>query len=277
MSGWGGKNWFITGASAGFGLAIGRAVLDRGGRVIATARNRSALDELADYGGDRVLPLELDVRDSAAIAPSIAAAEAFGGVDVLLNNAGYGYLAGVEESTDEEVAAQFDVNFFGAVRLIRAALPAMRARGSGYIVNMSSIGGTRGSMGAGFYAATKFALEGVSEALAGECARFGVKVLIVEPGYFRTDFSGRSLQSPSNPHPDYDFLLRQRQRAASVDGLQPGNPAAALAALLQAMDSDNPPLHLPLGSDAIAFIRETLELRSAELGAWRDVSASTDF
>lgn len=277
MAGWGEKNWFITGASAGFGQAIGRDILGRGGRVIATARSRAGLDDLVALGGDRVLPLVLDVADPAQIVAAVRAAEDFGGIDVLLNNAGYGFIAGVEEAGEDEIAQQFDVNFFGPLRLIQAALPGMRAKGAGYIINMSSISGIRGLMGAGYYAATKFALEGMSESLAGEAARFGLKVLIVEPGYFRTDFSGRSLAMPANPHPDYDFLVRQRARAASADGTQIGDPARATGAMLAAMESETPPLRLLLGSDAYQFAEETLETRLAETQAWRAVSLGTDF
>lgn len=277
MMGWGDKCWFITGASAGFGKAIARSVLERGGRVVATARNAASLDDLVALGRERVLPLALDVRDPAGIVAAIEAAESFGGIDILFNNAGYGFIAGVEEAGEDEIEAQFDVNFFGPLRLIRAALPAMRKRGSGYIVNMSSIAGVRGMMGAAYYNATKFALEGLSEALAGEAERFGLKVLIVEPGYFRTDFSGRSLTVPVNPHPDYDFLARQRARAAAADGVQNGDPARATQALLQAMESDTPPMRLLLGSDAFGFAHETLRGRVAEVEAWRAVSDSTDF
>ncbi|WP_313806886.1 oxidoreductase [Sphingobium sp.] len=277
MTDWEQKNWFITGASAGFGKAMARAILERGGRVIATARNIDSLDELIAVGGDRVLAVRLDVRDSAGVGDAVGAAERFGGIDVLLNNAGYGFIAGVEEAQDEEIAAQFDVNFFGPLRLIRAALPAMRQRGRGYIVNMSSIGGMRGLMGAGYYAATKFALEGLSEALAGEAARFGLRVLIVEPGYFRTDFSGRSLTFPAEPHPDYDFLVRQRIRAASVDGLQIGDPERALQAIVAAMNSDTPPMRLLLGSDAHRFAVDALQARQADVDNWRTETESTDF
>lgn len=277
MTDWAGKNWFISGASAGFGRAIARGVLERGGRVIATARSLESLEELRQIGGDRLLPLRMDVREADAVAAAVEAAEGFGGIDVLLNNAGYGFVSGVEEARDEEIEAQFDVNFFGPLRLIRTALPAMRHRGEGYIVNMSSIAGVRVSMGAGYYAATKFALEGLSEALAGEAGRFGLRVLIVEPGFFRTEFSGRSLAMPAAPHPDYDFLARQREKVTAVDGLQIGDPARALQALLAAMNSDTPPMRLALGSDAYGYVTETLRTRQDEVDAWRAVTESTDF
>ncbi|MFT4057784.1 MAG: oxidoreductase [Novosphingobium sp.] len=277
MTAWGEKRWFITGASTGFGKAMARGVLAGGGSVIATARDVGSLADLVAEGGDRVLPLALDVTDPQAVLASVAQAEATGGIDVLVNNAGYGFLGGVEESSDEEIARQFEVNFFGLLRMIRAALPGMRARSSGYIVNMSSIAGIRGMAGAGFYVSSKFALEGLSEALQGECRGFGIRVLVVEPGYFRTEFSGRSLTTTISPHPDYAFLLRQREKAAAADGVQPGDPDKALGAMLQAMDSETPPLRLLLGSDAYGFGTDTFAARSAEIEAWRQVSESTDF
>lgn len=277
MTGWGGKSWFITGASSGFGRAIARAVLTEGGCVIATARDISTLDELVAASEGRAKAVALDVSDSAQIRAAMDAARAFGGFDVLLNNAGYGFLGGVEESTDAEIAAQLDVNFFGPLRLMREALPDLRERGGGYIVNMSSIGGMRGHMGAGFYAASKFGLEGLSESLAEEVKSFGIGVLIVEPGYFRTDFSGRSIAQPSAPHPAYPFLAKMRDRATGVDGMQAGDPDAAGPAIFAAMDSETPPLRLLLGSDAYAFADDVLTNRRAEIDAWRAVSESTDF
>lgn len=277
MTSWGGKSWFITGASSGFGRAIARAVLAGGGHVIATARDVSTLDDLVAGFDGRAKAVALDVSDPAQIKEAMDAARALGGFDVLLNNAGYGFLGGVEESTDAEIGAQLDVNFFGPLRLMRAALPDLRERGGGYIVNMSSIGGMRGHMGAGFYAASKFALEGLSESLAEEVKSFGVGVLIVEPGYFRTDFSGRSIAQASAPHPAYPFLAKMRDRATGVDGMQAGDPDAAAPAIFAAMDSDAPPLRLLLGSDAYAFADDVLNNRRAEVDAWRAVSASTDF
>ena len=277
MTGWGRKSWFITGASSGFGRAIARAVLAEGGRVIATARDISTLDELVAASDGRAKAVALDVSDSAQIRAAMDAARAFGGFDVLLNNAGYGFLGGVEESTDAEIAAQLAVNFFGPLRLMREALPDLRERGGGYIVNMSSIGGMRGHMGAGFYAASKFALEGLSESLAEEVKSFGIGVLIVEPGYFRTDFSGRSIARPSAPHPAYPFLAKMRDRATGVDGMQAGDPDAAGPAIFAAMDSEVPPLRLLLGSDAYAFADDVLTSRRSEIDAWRTLSESTDF
>lgn len=277
MTIWGRKSWFITGASSGFGRSIARAVLAQGGQVIATARDVTALDDLVAAGDGRAVALPLDVRDPAQIDAAIRAAEAQGGFDVLLNNAGYGFLGGVEESSDAEISAQLDVNFFGPLRLIRAALPMLRTRGSSYIVNMSSIAGWRGHMGAGLYSASKFALEGLSESLAEEMSSFGVGVLIVEPGFFRTDFSGRSIAEPASPHPAYPFLAKMRSWAGSVDGVQPGDPDAAGPAIFAAMDSDTPPLRLLLGRDAYGFADDVLKQRRAEIDAWRGLSESTDF
>jgi NAD(P)-dependent dehydrogenase (short-subunit alcohol dehydrogenase family) len=271
------KNWFITGASSGFGKAIAEAILARGGRVIATARNPDTLDDLKAIAPDRVLAVQLDIRDPVGMAGALEQAKAFGGIDVLVNNAGYGFLGGVEESSDEEIATQMDVNFFGPLRLIRAALPDMRARGSGFIVNISSIAGIRSFAGSAFYSTSKFALEALSEALAGEVDRFGIGVMIVEPGYFRTDFSGRSLMHASNPHPDYDFLARRRAAASAASGTQIGDPRRGARAIIDAMNAQTPPTRLVLGSDAYAIVKDALDARHMELEDWRTLSESTDF
>lgn len=277
MSGWGEKTWFITGASSGFGQSIATTVLERGGRVIATARDPAALEGLKAITPDRVLTVALDIGDRSQMESALQQAEAFGGIDVLVNNAGYGFLGGVEESSDAEIAVQMDVNFFGPLRLIRAALPDMRRRGSGFVINLSSVAGVRSFAGAAFYAASKFALEALSEALAEELERFGIRVMIVEPGFFRTAFSGRSLMTASQPHPDYAFLARRREAAQSVNGMQPGDPLKAALAIMTAMDHDAPPQRLALGSDAYGFINEALAGRQSELDAWQALSRSTDF
>jgi NAD(P)-dependent dehydrogenase (short-subunit alcohol dehydrogenase family) len=269
---WGEKNWFITGASSGFGKAIGQAILARGGRVIATARNPDALDDLKAIAPDRVLAVQLDIRDPVGMAGALEQAKAFGGIDVLVNNAGYGFLGGVEESSDEEIATQMDVNFFGPLRLIRAALPDMRAR-----VNISSIAGVRSFAGSAFYSTSKFALEALSEALVGEVDRFGIGVMIVEPGYFRTDFSGRSLMHASAPHPDYDFLARRRAAASAASGTQIGDPRRGAGAIIDAMNAQTPPTRLVLGSDAYVIVKDALDARHMELEDWRTLSESTDF
>lgn len=277
MASWGDRTWLITGASTGFGRAMAELVLGRGGRVVATARDAATLTDLVEASDGRAIAVALDVRDSGRTAEAMAQAEAFGGVDVLFNNAGYGFLGGLEESSAEEIEAQFDVNLFAPIRLAKAVLPGMRARGRGYIINMSSIAGVKGFPGSPFYSGSKFALEGVSEALAGEVRTFGIGVMIVEPGFFRTDFAGRSIRMAASPHPAYEVMARGRERVHETDGTQPGDPARGVAAILSAMEAEAPPLRLALGPDAYAFATAALDARRAELDRWADTTRSTDF
>lgn len=277
MTRWGDKTWFVTGASAGFGKVFVEEVLARGGRVIATARDPAALAYLADQPAERALVLPLDVTNRIQINEAISAAQEFGGFDVLVNNAGYGFLGGVEESDDEEIEAQFAVNFFGALNLIRAALPGLRGRGAGYILNISSVAGLRGYAGAGYYCASKFALEGLSEALAGEVAGFGLRVMLIEPGYFRTDFAGRSMFTTRHPHPDYPVLAARRDQVRAGDGEQPGDPLLGVRAILTAMEAAEPPLRLTLGPDGYAVTADVSRTRLTEADRWRDISESTSF
>jgi NAD(P)-dependent dehydrogenase (short-subunit alcohol dehydrogenase family) len=271
------STWFITGASAGFGRALAQAVLARGGRVVATARDVTSLDVIAEAGGARALLLPLDVALPDQIAAAISQAEAFGGVDVLVNNAGYGFLGGIEESGENELRRQLEVNFFGAAALIRHCLPAMRARGLGFIVNISSIAGARGFAGSGWYAASKFALEGLSEALAAEVKPFGIGVMIVEPGAFRTDFAGRSIVMPTAPIPAYEELAANRLMVSQHDGLQAGDPTRAAEAILNAVESPEPPMRLVLGKAAVGLVRTALEARLADLNSWMTVAEGADF
>jgi len=277
VASWGERAWLITGASTGFGRAMAELVLGRGGRVVATARDAATLSNLVGASGGRAIAVALDVRDPGQTAEAMAQAEAFGGVDVLFNNAGYGFLGGLEESSTDEIEAQFDVNLFAPIRLAKAVLPGMRARGRGYIVNMSSIAGVKGFPGSPFYSGSKFALEGVSEALAGEVRAFGVGVMIVEPGFFRTDFAGRSIRMTASPHPAYEAMARGRERVHETDGTQPGDPARGVAAILSAMEAEAPPLRLALGPDAYAFATAALDARRAELDRWADTTRGTDF
>lgn len=271
------RTWFITGASAGFGRALAEAALAQGDRVVATARAPATLDGLVAAGEGRVLALALDVTLPAQITAAVAEAERWGGIDILVNNAGYGFTGGIEESTDAEVRTQFEVNFFGLAALTRAVLPAMRARGSGFIVNFSSMAGVRGYPVAGYYCASKFAVEGLSESLAGELAPFGIGVMLVEPGAFRTDFAGRSLVAPANPNPEYPHLAELRAALVGYDQVQPGDPVRAADALIAALAAPEPPLRLVLGSDAYGVVHETLSQRLAEVEQWRAISESTDF
>jgi NAD(P)-dependent dehydrogenase (short-subunit alcohol dehydrogenase family) len=269
--------WLVTGCSAGFGREIARAAVAAGERVVATARRPEQLADLAASGGDRVRALALDVTDPTAVDAAVRAAlDTFGQVDVLVNNAGYGSVGAVEEFTMDELRELMEVMFFGAVALTKAVVPHMRARRTGTIVQMSSQGGQVSLPGFGAYCGAKFALEGVSEALAAELAPFGVRVLIVEPGAFRTEFGGARMRR-SRQIPAYEISTSQNRTAVdTMDGTQSGDPVKAAAAILRAVNSPAPPLRLALGRDAVQMISTRQRERSAELAAWEDVSASTD-
>lgn len=273
------KTWFITGASRGFGLRIARLALDRGDNVVATARHAEAVVEAL---GERLnlLALPLDVTDEAqAVQAAAAAVERFGAIDVLLNNAGFGLLGAVEEATAEEVERVYRTNVFGLLNVTRAVLPYMRERRSGRILNISSIGGYRGAAGFGIYSSTKFAVEGLSEALHAELAPLGIHVTVVEPGYFRTDFLDASSLSVS-PHgiADYNGTAgAARSRAADLNHGQPGDPDKLAQVLVEFTDAANPPVRLPLGSDTVAAIEAKHAADAAIIREWRAVSVSTDF
>jgi NAD(P)-dependent dehydrogenase (short-subunit alcohol dehydrogenase family) len=269
--------WLVTGCSTGFGRELVRAVLRHGHRVVATARNPATLDEFA--AGPGVLAVALDVTVPAQVAESVSRAEArFGGIDVLVNNAGYGYLSAVEEGEDDEVRAMFETNFFGLAAMTKAVLPGMRARRRGHIVNISSMGGLMGFPGIGYYNATKFAVEGLSEALAKECAPLGIRVTIVEPGPFRTDWAGRSLKTPKAAIADYAETAGARRAAIhGYSGTQPGDPARAAEAIVTVVESPDPPLHLVLGRPAYDMVGAKLREFSAEVEAWRETSLGADF
>jgi len=269
--------WFITGCSTGFGRELARHALERGYRVAVTARDPAAVADLAAGHGDRALVL--DVTRAEQIAAAVGAAEArFGRIDVLVNNAGVGYFGSVEDSEDAEVRRMFEINFWGLANMTRAVLPGMRARRSGHIVNVSSMGGVRGAPAVGYYNATKFGLEGLSEALAQETAPLGIKVLIVEPSGFRTDWAGRSANQTKRPIADYDDTAGARLRMIrGYSGKQPGDPARAAAAIVQAVESPDPPLRLMLGKAALAAGRGKVEAMSRDFEAWAAVSEGADF
>ncbi|MGH3149026.1 MAG: oxidoreductase [Rubrobacter sp.] len=271
--------WLITGGSSGFGLAIAQAALSRGDSVVATSRRPETLKHLTEAAPEgRARALALDVTDLASIEAAVEGTlEHFGRVDVLLNNAGHGQVGAAEETTEEELREIFDVHVFGPAALVRAVLPAMRRQGSGAIVQLSSFGGQVAYPGFSAYCATKFALEGFSEALAPEVAPFGIKVLIVEPGAFRTGFSNGAL-TQSRALPEYaETVGPTREMITSIDGAQPGDPAKAALAIMTALDSENTPLRLPLGADAVEGIRGKLDSVRAELDLWEGVAASTAF
>jgi NAD(P)-dependent dehydrogenase (short-subunit alcohol dehydrogenase family) len=269
--------WLVTGCSTGFGRELVGAVLRHGQRVVATARNPATLEAFA--GNPAVLAAALDVTKPRQIADVVGRAEAhFGRIDVLVNNAGYGYIAAIEEGEDEEVRTLFETNVFGLVAMTRAVLPGMRQRGRGHVVNISSIGGLIGNPGSGYYAATKFAVEGLSEALAKECAPLGIKVTIIEPGPFRTDWAGRSLKTPKTTMAAYAGVVGARRDALRAgSGKQSGDPARAAEAIITAVEAPNPPLHLVLGRLGFDLVSAKVKGLAGEMEAWRHVSLSADF
>jgi NAD(P)-dependent dehydrogenase (short-subunit alcohol dehydrogenase family) len=267
--------WLITGASSGFGRAIAEAALARGDSVVAAARSVEAMDGLAPP--ERVLAIALDVTDAGQRDAAVAqAVERFGRVDVLVNNAGRTQVGAVEETTDEELRALFELHFFAPAALTRAVLPHMRRQGGGAIVQMSSVGGQVTAPGFGAYCATKFALEGLTETLRDEVAPFGIHTLIVEPGAFRTGLFRRDAAYESAAMPEYaDTVGPTREYVRTGHGLQPGDPVKAAAAIVQALDEDDPPLRLVLGADAIGNIERRLRAVTDELDAWRSVGEAT--
>jgi NAD(P)-dependent dehydrogenase (short-subunit alcohol dehydrogenase family) len=269
--------WLITGTSSGFGRSIAQAALEHGDSVVATARRVEALADLADDG--RVHAVSLDVTDAAQRDAAVEQAiERFGRIDVLVNNAGRTQVGAVEETTDAELRSLFDLHFFGPAALTRAVLPRMRAQGGGAIVQISSVGGQITAPGFGAYCATKFALEGLTQALADEVAGFGIRTLIVEPGAFRTGLFRPSAAYESAEMPEYaDIVGPTREYVRNNDGLQQGDPGKAAQAIIAALDADEPPLRLVLGEDALGNIRSRLAQLSDELAMWEDVSRNTAF
>jgi NAD(P)-dependent dehydrogenase (short-subunit alcohol dehydrogenase family) len=273
------KVWLITGCSTGFGRELVKALLERGERVIATARNPKSLDALGGQHQDHLLKLQLDVTKQADIDAVVQASEArFGRIDVLVNNAGYGYLAAIEEGEDEAVRAMFETNLFGLVAMTKAVLPAMRKQKSGHIVNISSIGGLVSFGATGYYHATKFAVEGLSQSLAIEGKPLGIKVTIVEPGPFRTDWAGRSIVQSATIIPDYaETAGVRRSETAARSGKQPGDPHRGAEAIITAVDAPEPPLHLVLGRPALDLARKHVAALGAELEHWQALTLSADY
>ncbi|MFC3996163.1 oxidoreductase [Nocardiopsis sediminis] len=275
------KTWSITGCSTGFGRHLAAAVLARGDRAVITARDTGQVRDLAAGAGERALALELDVTRPEQVRAAVTeASDCFGGIDVLVNNAGIGYFAAVEESTDDEIRRMFEINVFGLSDLTRAVLPGMRRRRSGTIVNFSSIGGLRSFPAVGYYNATKFAVEGLSEALWYEVEPLGIKVVLVEPGPFRTDWAGRSAGEtlPGNEIADYAATAG----AACADfrantGREPGDPARAAQAIITAVGAQQPPHRLLLGGPAYDMAIDKLDRLRAEFTAWEELSRSADF
>ena len=271
--------WLITGCSTGLGRALASAVLAAGHSAVVTARDAANVADLVESYPDTALGLALDVTDEAQVGAAVTrAVERFGPVEVLVNNAGYGYRAAVEEGEPGAVDTLFATNFFGPVAMIKAVLPGMRAARRGTIVNISSIGAQICPPGSGYYAATKAALEAVSSALRKEVEPLGIGVIAVEPGGFRTDFAGRSLHQADQPIADYaDTAGKRRKEHDTAHGTQPGDPERAAQALLAAVASAAPPALLLLGSDALGAYRAVLDARRSESDAWQATSESTDF
>jgi NAD(P)-dependent dehydrogenase (short-subunit alcohol dehydrogenase family) len=271
--------WFITGCSTGFGRELARLVVDRGWRAVVTARDRAKVADLAEGAEDRVLALSLDVTEAGQIADAVRAAQdEFGRIDVLVNNAGYGYQASIEEGEDEKIRAQFDANVFGLFAMTRAVLPVMRAQKSGYILNITSVAGFVGFPASGYYAATKHAVEGFSDALAAEAGPLGIRVTCIEPGPFRTDWAGRSLVQTPNAIPDYAETAGARLKATSEkSGTQAGDPVRAGEAMIRVTEMDKPPRHLVLGAWGYDAVTTRLKQALAEIEAWRATSLGADF
>lgn len=271
------KIWFITGISRGFGKALADAVLSSGDIVIGTTRDGTA--PIDDATG-RLRTLALDVTDGSAVKATMADAHALHGrLDVVVNNAGYGLLGSIEEADEDQIAHMFDVNFHGTRRVVQAVLPYLRAQRSGHIVNITSIAGLAPGTGSGFYAASKFAVEGMSQSLAQEVAPLGIKVTLVEPGAFRTDFlSDHSIRTRQIGIADYAATAGASLTALEkMAGKQIGDPARAARAIIQAVRAPEPPLHLVLGSDAFRRTLEKQKRFAAELDAWKDVTLGTDY
>ena len=271
--------WLITGCSTGLGRAFAEAVLRKGDNVVVTARDVATVEDLAAANPDTALALALDVTDEEQVQAAVrAGTERFGAIDVLVNNAGYGYRAAVEEGEDDAVRRLFETHVFGTVRTIKAVLPGMRERRSGTIVNLSSIGARMAPEGSGYYAAVKAAVEALSLSLRKELAPLGIAVTVVEPGGFRTDFAGRSLTQSAEPIADYaDTAGRRRKEHDTAHGTQKGDPERAAKALIEAVESGHPPYMLLLGNDSSDAFRAALDALRAEVDEWESLSRSTDF
>ena len=273
------KSWLITGCSTGFGREIARTALEAGHRVLVTARQPESVADLCAAFPETARVQALDVTSPTQVQAAVTAAiNHFGHIDVLVNNAGYGYVGAVEEGEEEAYRAMFETNFFGALAITRAVLPHMRARGSGRIINNSSQAGIMANPGTGFYSASKYALEGLMEALAKEVAPLGIHVTSVQPGAFRTDWSGRSMQRSNTRIDDYaEHVGARLEMIAAIDGAQPGDPKRGAAVFLQLAEMDNPPIQLLLGAGVLATYREKLAAINASLDEWEPTTLSADF
>jgi NAD(P)-dependent dehydrogenase (short-subunit alcohol dehydrogenase family) len=271
--------WFITGCSTGFGRELAKLVIARGWPTVVTARDKSSVADLVENAQKNTLALNLDVTDAGQIAAAVKAAEdRFGRIDVLVNNAGYGYQASIEEGEESEIRAQFDANVFGLFALTRAVLPLMRKQRKGHVINITSVAGFIGFPGSGYYAASKHAVEGFTDALAVEGAPLGIKATCVEPGPFRTDWAGRSLKQTPNLIADYADIVGARLKTTSGNsGKQQGDPVRAGEAMIRITETDNPPRHLVLGEIGYNAVTGKLKERLAQIEEWREASLGADF
>ena len=275
------KVWYITGASKGLGLSLVKQLLSAGHKVAATSRSLADLENAVGTDNANFLPLAVDLKDEASVNSSVnATVSAFGQIDVVVNNAGYGLIGSLEELSDKESGDNFEINVFGMLNVIRNVMPQLRKQRSGHIINISSIGGFSGAFpGFGIYCATKFAVVGLSESLSAEAKTFGIKVTVVQPGYFRTNFlSAGSIAVPANQIDDY-AEVRESQQAheASIDGNQPGDPEKAVAAMIEVANAENPPLHLFLGQDAYQMADLKILSVQNDMDKWEGLATATGF
>lgn len=273
------KVWFITGCSTGFGRELARHLLEAGNKVVVTARNVAKVQDLVRINNENALAIALDVTDKGQVAAAVTNAEShFGRIDVLINNAGFGYFGAIEESDESEVRSMFEANFWGLAEMTRAVLPLMRRQRSGNIVNISSIGGFVGFPGVGYYNATKFAVNGFSEALSKEVAPLGISVILVQPSGFRTDWAGRSAADAETTIGDYAGTAgANKANIRGYSGNQPGDPVRAARSIVQAVESENPPFNLFLGQAALKNARLKLDELRRETDLWAEVSEGADF
>lgn len=273
------KTWLITGCSSGLGRAFAKEVLAYGYNAVVTSRNPKDIQDIVTDYPETALGLALDVTDKDQITNAVKQAkQKFGGIDVLLNNAGYGFRGAVEEANEQEMHNLFDTNFFGTVHMIQAVLPVMREQRSGTIFNVSSIAGRFSNPASGYYSATKYAIEGMSDALLKEVSPLGIKVIVVEPGAFRTDFAGRSLTGAKKEISDYDETAgKRRKENDETHGTQPGDPKKAAQAIIKIEKEKQPPFRFLMGSDAIEIIQKELKQQMKELEDWKEISLTTDY
>ncbi len=271
--------WFITGCSTGFGRELAKQLLENDYRVVVTARDAGKIQDLVEINKENALALALDVTNEAQVKDAVEKAEThFGAIDVLVNNAGFGYFGAIEESDDAEVRAMFEANFWGLAAMTRAVLPKMREEKSGTIVNISSIGGFVGNPGVGYYNATKFAVNGFSEALQKEVAPLGIKVLLVQPSGFRTDWAGRSANDATVNIEDYaETAGKNQDTIRGYSGNQPGDPVRGVKAIITAVEAENPPFHLLLGRAALRGARNKLASLQTDFDAWAETSEGADY